>query len=234
VDDWPATFVAAVVRALAARAVPGDVAPMTAYMRHRFDFLGVKAPAQRAALGEALAAAGPPDGQAAVIGAVESLWALPEREHKYVGCLLARRVAPEAMPDIVDPVARWITTDPWWDTCDSLARHCVGPVVRRNPGLRATMDRWLTGEDLWLTRAAIIHMGGWKDAIDRAWVFDACLARGGHPDFFIRKAIGWMLRDLAWVDPEAVVAFVNGPGARALSNLSKREALKNVAGRPAR
>jgi 3-methyladenine DNA glycosylase AlkD len=74
-------------------------------------------------------------------------------------------------------------------------------------------------------------MGGWKDAIDREWVFAACLARAGHPDFFIRKAIGWALRDLAWVDPDAVVAFVEGPGAAVLSNLSKREALKNIGGR---
>jgi len=62
----------------------------------------------------------------------------------------------------------------------------------------------------------------------------ACLARAGEPDFFIRKAIGWILRDLAWVDPAAVVAFVEGPGAGVLSGLSRREALKNVSGARAR
>lgn len=71
-------------------------------------------------------------------------------------------------------------------------------------------------------------MGGWKEALDREWVFAACLARADHPDFFVRKAIGWILRDLAWVDPAAVVAFVEGPGAPVLSGLTKREALKNV------
>ena len=90
------------------------------------------------------------------------------------------------------------------------------------------MDRWLAGDDLWLTRTAIIHMGEWKEAMDRDWVSAACLAQAGHPDFFIRKAIGWILRDLAWVDPDAAVAFVEGPGAQVLSGLSKREALKNV------
>jgi 3-methyladenine DNA glycosylase AlkD len=111
-----------------------------------------------------------------------------------------------------------------------MARSCVGQVVRRHPALRSTMDRWLAGDDLWLTRSALIHMGGWKDAIDRDWVFAACLARSADADFFIRKAIGWILRDLAWVDPAAVLAFVEGPGASVLSGLSKREALKNVSG----
>ena len=60
---------------------------------------------------------------------------------------------------------------------------------------------------------------------DRDWVFAACQARADHPDFFVRKAIGWILRDLAWVDPEAVAAFV--ASAPELSGLSKREALKN-------
>jgi 3-methyladenine DNA glycosylase AlkD len=73
-------------------------------------------------------------------------------------------------------------------------------------------------------------MGGWKGDIDRDWVFAACLARADHPDFFIRKAIGWILRDLAWVDPGAVASFVAGPGS-VLSGLSRREALKNVSGR---
>jgi len=77
-------------------------------------------------------------------------------------------------------------------------------------------------------RSALIHVGGWKRDIDREWVFAACLARADHPDFFIRKAIGWILRDLAWVDPLAVVAFIQGPAASALSGLSRREALKNV------
>ena len=66
------------------------------------------------------------------------------------------------------------------------------------------MDRWLADDDLWLVRA-------------------------DHPDFFVRKAIGWILRDLAWIDPPAVLAFVDGPGASCLSGLSKREALRNVA-----
>ena len=225
---WPQAFVAAVADGLAAAAVPSDAGPMTTYMRNQFRFHGVKAPAQKAVLRAALATAGPPVDEGEVITAIDALWDRSEREHRYVGCLLASRFGPTASPELVDHVARWITTDPWWDTCDPLARGCAGPLVRRHPARRRTMDRWLAGENLWLIRAALIHMGGWKHAIDRDWVFAACLARADHPDFFVRKAIGWILRDLAWVDPDAVVAFVEGPGAAVLSSLSKREALKNV------
>lgn len=201
---------------------------MSAYMRHQFSFLGVRSPAQKAVFRAALAAVGPPANDADVVAAVDALWARTERERRYVACRLAGWFAAMASPDLLDHVARWITDDPWWDTCDPLARGCAGEVVRRHPAQRSTMDRWLEGDDLWLTRAAIIHMGGWKEAIDREWVFAACLARADHPDFFVRKAIGWILRDLAWVDPDAVIAFVGGPGARVLSGLSRREALKNV------
>lgn len=226
VTAWSEAFVPAVVDGLAAAAVAADAGPMTAYMRNQFRFLGVKTPAQKVVFRAALATAGPPVNEAEVVTAIDDLWARPEREHRYAGCLLAGRYAPKASPAFVDHVARWITTDPWWDTSDPLARGCAGQVVRRHPELRSTMDRWLVGDDLWLIRAALIHMGGWKHDIDRDWVFAACLARADHPDFFVRKAIGWILRDLAWVDPDAVVAFV--AGAPALSGLSKREALKNV------
>ncbi len=225
---WSQAFVAAVVDGLGAAAVPADAGPMTAYMRDQFRFLGVRAPAQKAVFRAALAAAGPPVDEAGVVAAIDDLWERPEREHRYAGCLLAGRFTTKASAAFVDHVARWITTDPWWDTCDPLARGCAGQVVHRHPTLRPTMDRWLAGDDTWLIRAALIHMGGWKHDIDRAWVFTACLARAEHPDFFVRKAIGWILRDLAWVDPDAVVEFVEGPGAPVLSGLSKREALKNV------
>ena len=225
---WSAAFVSAVVDGLGGAAVAADADPMTAYMRNQFRFLGVKAPAQKTVFRSALATAGPPVDDAAVITAIDTLWERPEREHRYVGCLLSGRFAPKASPAFVNHIVRWITTDPWWDTCDPLARGCAGQVVRHHPELRRTMDRWLAGDDLWLIRAALIHMGGWEHDIDRDWVFAACLASADHPDFFVRKAIGWILRDLAWVDPDAVVAFVEGPGAPVLSSLSKREALKNV------
>jgi len=223
---WSPDFVHAVVDGLARAAVPADAGPMAAYMRNQFAFLGVKAPALKAMFRAALTAAGPAVDEVEVVIAIDDLWARPEREYRYAGCLLAGRFARTASPAFVDHIARWITTDPWWDTCDPLARGCAGQVVRRHPERRRTMDRWLAGDDMWLIRAALLHMGGWKDDIDREWVFAACRAQAGHTDFFVRKAIGWILRDLAWVDSGAVTAFVDGTPE--LPALSRREALKNL------
>lgn len=228
VTDWARRIAAAVVDELAARADAERAMPMRRYMRDQFDFFGVPAPEQRAAVRAALAAAGAPSSDAEVAGALERLWRVPQREARYAGCdLAARWSARRAGPDLVPALAAAITTDPWWDTCDTLARRSVGSIVRRHPDLRPTMDEWLAGDELWLVRSAILHMGGWRDAIDREWVFAAALARADHPDFFVRKAIGWILRDLAWVDPGAVAGFLAGPG-RVLSPLSKREAAKHL------
>ena len=204
---------------------PTRVEGMTAYMRDQFPFLGVRAAGQRDATRVAFRVAGKPAGEDAVVEAVDALWSRREREHRYLGCDVVRRWAPNASAAFVHDIARWITNQPWWDTCDPLARRGVGIVVARYPELRSTMDTWLAGDDMWLTRTALLHMGTWKERIDREWVFAACLARADHPDFFVRKAIGWILRDLASVDVEAVRAFVDGPGA-VLSGLSRREALK--------
>ena len=84
------------------------------------------------------------------------------------------------------------------------------------------MDVWLAGDDPWLARSALLHMNRWNGAIDADWLVAACLARAGNTDFFIRKAVGWALREYSKVDEAAVVAFV-GAHERELSGLSRRE-----------
>ena len=75
----------------------------------------------------------------------------------------------------------------------------------------------------------MLHQLGWRQATDRERLFGAALTLAGETDFFIRKAIGWALRDFARSEPQAVVDFLNGPGSR-LSSLSRREAGKHLSG----
>jgi 3-methyladenine DNA glycosylase AlkD len=95
------------------------------------------------------------------------------------------------------------------------------------------MDSWLAGDNLWLTRTALLHQLRYKERTDTDRLFRYCLARAGHRDFFIRKAIGWALRQYAWTDPEPVREFV-AAHRDVLSPLSVREALKNLSGSRAR
>jgi len=120
-----------------------------------------------------------------------------------------------------------ITTKSWWDTVDALATRFVGDLVRRHPALVATMDDWSAEPDLWLVRTAILHQLHYGPATDTERLFAYCSRQAGHPDFFVRKAIGWALRHYARTDPDAVRQFVAAHASR-LSPLSVREATKHL------
>lgn len=126
-------------------------------------------------------------------------------------------------------VHRLITTVPWWDTVDALAVHVVGPLVAADPALAATMDAWIADDDLWVARAALLHQLRYRERTDTERLFAYCLRRSGHPDFFVRKAIGWALREYAKTDPDAVREFLARERGR-FAPLTVREALKNIGG----
>lgn len=214
-----------VTAGLAARRDPANAPAMAAYMRDQFAFLGIPSPGQQAVFRDLAADLPRVMSDEVVTAAADELWGLEEREHQYVACRLVNRHAAStgASAAFLPTVKRLLTTKPWWDTVDTLATHAVGDLVRRHPELRGTMDEWLAGDDMWLTRSALLHMNRWKGEADQDWLFAACLRRAGDTDFFIRKAIGWALREHSKVDAAAVVAFVQDH--EELSGLSRREAL---------
>jgi 3-methyladenine DNA glycosylase AlkD len=201
---------------------------MAKYMRDRFAFLGIPSPLRRQLHREALAGLPRPT-EEDVLEAAAKLWRLPEREFQYAALDLlagsAKRLTPATLPEC----ERLITAKSWWDTVDGLAGSVVGAVVLGFPECVATMDRWIDHEDLWLRRSAILHQLKWKERTDTRRLFRYCLARAHETDFFIRKAIGWALRQYSWTDADAVAAFVAAHEAE-LSPLSKREALLAING----
>lgn len=206
---------------LEAAADPERAAAMRAYMRDQFPFLGIQSPQLKV-----LIKAFRPN-VAELKPTVLALWKLPEREYQYVACALLRKYAGLCDASFIDAARHLITTKSWWDTVDTLASHTVGPLVRAHPELVQVMDEWIDDYNIWLARTALLHQLGYKLDTDSERLFRYCLRRADHPDFFMRKAIGWALRQYAWVEPAAVRAFVEA-NEGALSPLSKREALKNV------
>jgi 3-methyladenine DNA glycosylase AlkD len=89
------------------------------------------------------------------------------------------------------------------------------------------MDAWSAAGDVWLIRTAILFQLHYGDATDTGRLFGYCTRQAGHPDFFIRKAIGWALRQHARTDPDAVRDFLADNHTR-LSPLSRREAAKHL------
>jgi 3-methyladenine DNA glycosylase AlkD len=211
---------------LRAEADPARAVAMRAYMRDQFPFLGISSPRLTALVRE-MALPKPTEDDLRELALF--LWAQPEREFQYVACGQLRRHVKVCGPDFLAVARELIVTKSWWDTVDTLASHTVGPLVRRHPSLVATMDAWIGDQNIWLARTAILHQLGYKDFTDAGRLFRYCAARAEHPDFFIRKAIGWALREYTKTDPAAVRKFVRAHES-VLSGLSKREALRKVGG----
>jgi 3-methyladenine DNA glycosylase AlkD len=222
----PSELMSRLTRVYGHAADPTRASAMAAYMRDQFPFLGIPAPAQKTLSREVVAGLGHP-GEADLRVVAQECWALPEREYQYFACSFLRRHARVCSPDFL-PTARFLlTTKAWWDTVDALAAHLVGPMVARHPELVAAMDEWILDDDKWLVRTAILHQLGYQEATDGRRLFHYCAVRAGHPDFFVRKAIGWALREYAKTAPDEVRTFVHAHQSR-LSALSAREALRTV------
>jgi len=121
----------------------------------------------------------------------------------------------------------WIVTGAWWDFTDEIASRRIGPLLRAHPAqLTPVLRAWATDEDRWLRRTAVISQLGSGAATDLRLLRDAIEANLRDPDFFLRKGIGWALRQHARVDPAWVREFVADHPE--LSPLSRREALKHL------
>ena len=213
------------VAALEDKADPSRADAMAAYMRHQFEFLGLAAPLRRKVAKDFMGSfAG--SGQDELFAAVEQLWRLEPRELVYVGTDLLRTHWRVLEPDSLPRLRSLVLDRSWWDSVDPLA-HVVGVLVLNHRELAAEMDRWIEDDNRWIVRVALLHQLSWKGATDTERLFGYCRRRGGDEDFFIRKAIGWALRDFAHTHPEDVRDFVARHGAE-LSSMSVSEATKNL------
>lgn len=212
--------------ALEQQADPDRAVEMRRYMRDRFPFLGVASPQRRRAQRDWMAGlrTAPIDD---VIAAAQACWREPEREFQYAAADLLKRHAKRVEPRHLPVVRRLIEQGAWWDVVDVLAPHVVGSLVERHPELVAEMDRWVLDDDMWVVRSAILHQLTYGDRTDADRLFRYCEQQAGHPDFFVRKAIGWALRQYARVAPDAVRGWVADHEPE-LSKLSVREATKHL------
>ncbi len=198
---------------------------MSAYMKDHFPYFGIMTTERRALMKEHIAMHGAPALED-LPAIVRSAFTLPQREIHQVAVDLLMKVAKKLTPDHLPLLEEIITTKSWWDSVDALAVHVVGVILKRHPKeIRKWNKRWITSDDMWLNRTAILFQLTWKEDTDRALLFANIERHAAHTDFFIRKAIGWALRALAETDPGAVKAFVR---SHTLSALSEREALRKV------
>ncbi|NYF16138.1 3-methyladenine DNA glycosylase AlkD [Microbacterium sp. AK009] len=208
--------------ALRKAADPSRAAGQQAYMKSAMPFLGIRVPEVRRLVAEVANSAGP----VTRLSAARLLWDdATHREERYAAMALLRHRGVRGEPRLVPIVEHMVRTGAWWDITDELA-HRLGDLLDARPDETAVIVRaWAHDDDLWIRRIAILSQLGRRRRVDQALLDEAISPNAADSEFFIRKAIGWALRDHARTDPAWVRAFV---AAHDLSPLSVREALKHL------
>lgn len=218
---------------LAAHANPAKAGPMQAYMKSALPFLGVEAPLRRRLVLD-LARPAPCADVQALAALVLDLWrGATHREHRYAALDLLRLPAHRKLISLalLPALQEMLRTGPWWDFNDEISGQVLPLLLQRHPAeMKPLLRRWAVGDDLWFRRAAMLAQRQLKQGFDAVLLYDCILPSlpGRTPlaqDFFIRKGIGWALRERSYAAPEEVQAFCAEYGAQ-LSPLSLREALK--------
>lgn len=230
------SLLAALRAGLDGHADPVRAVQQQAYMKSALPYRGVTAPELRR-VARPLIRASPLD-RAEFEVAIRTLVDHPvAREDYYLALEIARHRVHASLqtPDLLPLYRHVVVATAWWDVVDATAGDLVGSIVARYPEQKALMRAWARDDDLWLRRTAILCQLGWRDATDTALLAEVIEANVEGTlfgsVFWIRKAIGWSLRQYARADPEWVRGFVSAHEGH-LSGLSRREALKHVEARP--
>lgn len=230
--DADQDLIEAVKGALRELADPERAAGAQAYMKSAIPSLGVRVPDVRRIASRA-AAEFPPASGGQLRATVLELWRTSSfREERYAAIDLTgiRLVARDLdMLPIYDEIIR---TGAWWDLVDAVSGRICALLQAHPAPVSATLRQWSRDPDLWVRRAAITSQLCAKKATDTALLAAVIEPNLADREFFIRKAIGWALREYAKTAPGWVEAFV-ARHADAMSPLSRREALRRIASRPA-
>jgi 3-methyladenine DNA glycosylase AlkD len=219
------------VRAALKKAADPQKAPqMQAYMKSAMPFLGVTGPEQKR-IWRPVFSAHPLTAAVQWRTVALTLWREARwREERYAAVALTDLPGYQTYrtPAALPMIEEMIVTGAWWDFVDVLAAHHLGDVLRSHPArVKPLLRRWATDRDMWKRRAAILSQLRFKGDTDLDLLYACIEGNLADKDFFIRKAIGWALRQYAWTDPREVARYVRKNRAR-LSPLSVREALKNI------
>jgi 3-methyladenine DNA glycosylase AlkD len=205
---------------------PERAAGTKAYLKSDLEFTGTTVPATRSVIRSwcrARAALTRED----LTATAGELWARPVFECRLAAVELLDAQAALLRPGDAVMIEQMLRTARTWALVDTLAEHVMGGLVERYPELTATLDRWAGDDDFWLRRSAMLALlrplrrgGGDFDRFSR--YADQMLE---EKEFFIRKAIGWILRDTAKRRPALVAQWLE-PRAHRASGVTIREAVK--------
>jgi len=232
VTDLTATLAGEIEAALRALGTPERAGHERRYLKSEREHVGVTVPAGRRALHEVLKAH-PDLDRPVLLALVATLWRSEVHELCQIAAdLLAARTAL-LEPGDIEVIEHLLREARTWALVDTLAPSVAGPLVQRYPALEATPDRWAADGDFWMRRAALLTgllpLRRPGPAFELAWARFARYADTmlDEREFFIRKAIGWVLREAAKADPDRVAAWL-APRTDRASGVTMREAVKRL------
>ncbi|WP_232735677.1 DNA alkylation repair protein [Alteribacter populi] len=204
---------------------PEHAAPMEQYMKNNFLFLGIKSPERKMLTKTFLKETKLDTAQRVPADELQTIWDLPEREFQYTVIEILARLHKVYLPEDLAFFERLIVSKSWWDSVDSLAPHVVGSYFLRFPAQIERASEWSTHSNMWLRRSAILFQLKYKEKTDEERLFRYIKENAEDKEFFIRKAIGWALREYSKTESDRVERFIFD---ESLSNLSKKEGLKHI------
>ncbi len=194
-----------------------------AYMRHQFDFYGIKTPVRKG-IQKVLFRKGFLPSREDLPEVIKRLWQKEERENQYIAQELAKKFIRMPVPDDILLYEYMITHKSWWDTVDFIAINLVGPYFREFPEKRDPVtERWMDSGNIWLQRSVLLFQLKYKKDLDTEFLAMTVGQLLGSKEFFINKAIGWILREYSKTDGDWVKKFAE---TTPLQPLSKKEALR--------
>lgn len=200
---------------------------MSAYMRNLFPFLGINRP-QRNEINKKLFALIKDHVNKQMLEEVASaLYQKQEREYHYFALDLLAKYAHYLDQESLSAIKELAMQHAWWDSIDFIATKIVSKLIIKYPIFWEQIEEWSVADNLWLRRIAIICQIPLKKKTDEKRLFQYCLYNAQDKDFFIRKAIGWALREYSKTNPVGVIDFV-AKNAMVFSNLTQKEALKRI------
>ena len=202
-------------------------AGMAAYMKTEMPFYGVQKPLRVPILREIKKNFAPRD-LSEYEACVLALWAQPHREEKYMAINYADSFQQFKVKDAIPLYERLIREGAWWDLVDPVSADLVGEayLVERK-SMKPLINKWSKDKDMWIRRCSLLAHLHHKDVTDEDQLFSLCLNLSSENEFFIRKAIGWALREYSKTAPKAVGKFLKSNRSQ-LSPLSNREGAKHL------
>ena len=196
-----------------------------AYMRHQFEYYGLNTELRRQLQKPFLVKEYLPE-KKELNSIVKILWNKPQREYQYFAQELTFRYVKQIEKSDILLFEFMVTHKSWWDTVDFIATKLIGAYFKKYPEQKVpVVQKWIQSNNIWLQRSALIFQLKYKNELDKVLISTTINALLGTNEFFINKAIGWILREYSRTDPYWVVEFTN---KTALSNLSNKEALRLI------